>query len=245
VFVRGARPDARARLFCFPYAGGGAAEFRALAPELPAGIDLCPVVFPGREHRLGEQPYKAIEPLVAALLEALTPLLRAAPFAFYGHSLGSFVAFELTRALRRARRPLPARLWVAARHAPHLTDPRPALGHLPDAGLLDGVEQRYGPIPRLIRDDPQILGLFLPVLRGDLTLLDRYVYRDEEPLDVPIEALRGTEDGVVTRSSMAAWAAHTRGAFRLHDLPGGHFFHREHRSALARVLAPGLEPLLA
>lgn len=243
MFVRGHRPDARARLFCFPYAGGGAAEFRALAPHLPAGVELCPVVFPGREHRLGERPFDDMVPLVAALLEALTPLLRTAPFAFYGHSLGSFVAFELTRALRRARRPLPARLYVGARHAPHLPDPRPPLSHLADAGLLDGVEQRYGPLPRIIRDDAQLLGLFTPILRADFGLLDRYRYVDDDALDLPIDALHGATDGVVTRTAMAAWATHTTGPFRLHTLPGGHFFHRDCRLETAAVLGIGLDAL--
>ncbi len=244
-FVRGARTEARARLFYFPYAGGGAAEFRALAQYLPGHVDMCPVVLPGREHRLTERAFSAMPDLVDALVADLAPLLRLAPFAFYGHSLGSWVAFELTRTLRRTRRPMPSRLFVASRHAPHLPEHRPKLSQLPDAGLIEGVELRYGPLPAVIRNEPALLGLFLPTMRADFTLLDTYTYRDEPALNVPIEALWGTEDAMVPRSSAAAWATHTTSEFRLHPIDGGHFFHRDRKDETAAVLEPGLRALLA
>ena len=74
------RPDARLRLFCFPYAGGGAMIYRTWYQEFPASIDVCPVQLPGREQRLREKPYTRLEPLIEELAAGLeSSALLAAP----------------------------------------------------------------------------------------------------------------------------------------------------------------------
>ena len=96
------RPNeqARMRLFCFPYAGGRASIFRSWLDALPEEVELCGIQLPGREDRLGEQAYTRLTPLVQTLAEAIYPYLDK-PFAFYGHSMGSLISFELARELRR------------------------------------------------------------------------------------------------------------------------------------------------
>ncbi len=113
------------RLFCFPYAGAGTSAFRGWAEALPPGVVVCPARLPGRESRMAEVPLRRMEPLVQALGEAIEPYLGQ-PFAFFGHSMGAAVAFELARLLRREKRPLPAALLVSGARAPQFR-----LGHAP------------------------------------------------------------------------------------------------------------------
>ncbi|HET8840910.1 MAG TPA: thioesterase domain-containing protein, partial [Ktedonobacteraceae bacterium] len=113
------RPQAKLRLFCFPYAGGGASMFRNWTRDLPPEIDVRPVQLPGRERRLMEDPYHHLTPLVAAVEHALLPYLLE-PFAFFGHCLGALVAFELSRRLRDEHKQLPTALFVSAHRAPQL-----------------------------------------------------------------------------------------------------------------------------
>src|SRR4051812_43491163 len=91
--VRKSRSQARLRLFCFPYSGGGAGAFRGWADAMPS-LDVCAIQAPGREARMREPALTRMEPLVAALTEVIRPL-AGEPYAFFGHSLGSFVAFEV------------------------------------------------------------------------------------------------------------------------------------------------------
>jgi len=224
------RPDAELRLLCLPYAGGGTADFRSWSAELPATVDVCPVSLPGREQRLGERAFDKMEPLVQALVEDLAPVLRAAPWALYGHSMGAWIGFELVRAARRHRLPLPVLLLCASRRAPHLASRLPLLSGLPESAFTDAVQERYGAIPDAIRNNPEILRLFLPTMRADFTLLDRYRYRDEPPLAVPIVAFRGKDDPVEPEPDLRAWSEHTSASFELRTVPGGHFFLRESRS---------------
>lgn len=63
-----------------------------------AEIELCPVQLPGRGRRLHEAPFTRLLPLVAAIGQALPPYLDK-PFAFFGHSMGGAIGFELARYL--------------------------------------------------------------------------------------------------------------------------------------------------
>jgi medium-chain acyl-[acyl-carrier-protein] hydrolase len=210
------------RLFCFPFAGAGTSAFRGWAAGLPASIGVCPVRLPGRESRLAEVPFRHMEPLVRALAEAILPFIDP-PFAFYGHSMGAAIAFELTRLLRRANRSLPAALFVSGARAPRFR-----LGHVPlpeptEAEFLRDLDRLEG-IPPEVRQNPDLLRLVLPALQADTALYRRYVYREEPPLDCPIFAYGGAEDPNVRREHLDAWRNETTGAFSLRIFPGGHFF---------------------
>src|SRR5690348_14255637 len=113
------RPDADLRLFCFPYAGGGALVFRDWADALPGSVEVCPVQMPGREARFREPAFTRLPLLIEAMAEALRPHLDR-PFAFFGHSLGALVAFELSRRLCRDRGPKPVLVFVSGCAAPQV-----------------------------------------------------------------------------------------------------------------------------
>ncbi len=105
--------DARLRLFCFSYAGGGASVFRLWAAGLPKGVEVCAVQLPGRENRIAEPLISSIDELTPLLCDALLQHCDL-PFVFFGHSTGALTAFELSRELRRRKAPLPLRLLYRA-----------------------------------------------------------------------------------------------------------------------------------
>ncbi|MES4907739.1 MULTISPECIES: thioesterase domain-containing protein [unclassified Streptomyces] len=97
--VPGRTAPARARLFCFPYAGAGATVFRGWGPGLPEGVEALAVQLPGREDRFLDQPVDDLDGLMTALVPGLLPFLDR-PFAFFGHSMGAIICWELCRRLR-------------------------------------------------------------------------------------------------------------------------------------------------
>lgn len=228
---------APSRLICLPYAGGGTADFRGWRDGLPRSVDLCPVVLPGRERRLAETPRVDLHELAEELLGAIGPLLRRAPYAIYGHSMGSWLGFELARAARRHHLPLPVHLIVGARRAPHLPARLPPLSRLGDDALVAAVQERYGAIPEPVLRDREILQLFLPALRADLRMLDSYTWREEEPLPVPITAVVGRQDELVDAADVGAWREHTSARFDVRALLGGHFFLRDDAADAADLVA--------
>lgn len=236
------RPDPRARLrlFCFPYAGGGAAVYRGWsAPALlPPEVHLCPVHLPGRGNRFSEPLRTELAPLTERLAEDLAPYLDT-PFAFFGHSMGALIAYELTRLLRREGLPLPEHLCVSGRRAPQLPSDKRPLHDLPEEEFKEELRSLDG-TPEEILEHPELMDLFTPILRADFSVCETYRYAEEEPLDIPISAFGGLEDPDVGRDHLLAWRAHTRGPFRVRMLAGGHFFLNPSREALVRAVAEDL-----
>ncbi|MBI5507954.1 MAG: thioesterase [Deltaproteobacteria bacterium] len=232
--LRRAKPAARLRLFCFPPAGSGAAFYRTWLDAFPADVDVCPVEPPGRWSRIREPCHRRIEPLIDQLAAALRPELGL-PTAFFGYSLGSMVAFELTRRLRRDRGVLPRHLFVACARAPQLTTaaPRPALAALDDAAFVGAVARIYGGIPAAALSDPELLAMIVPVMRADIEMLDAYDYHDEPALACPIVAFGGERDRAATKTELEGWGKQSASGFTLHMFGEGHFFSK---TALAAVI---------
>src|SRR5215471_18204444 len=220
----------RIRLFCLPYAGGGASVFREWPAELPSVIDVCPVRLPGREDRMGEPLHTSLSTLVDEVAAAVCRSLDQ-PFAVFGHSMGALVAFELTRELRRRGAPLPQWLFVAGCRAPH-RQTSSGLSGLPDQRFVEAINLKYGGgIPDAILSAPELLELLLPVVRADISLVDSYSHRQESPLDCPIAGFGGISDPTVGHDDLLAWREHTAAQFECDMLPGGHFFVKDSSAA--------------
>lgn len=234
--MRTPRPQGCAvRLFCFPHAGGGSITFRGWQKQFREPVEVAAVQPPGRENRLSERPLASLPELRAALADALAPWMET-PFAFFGHSFGALVAFELARELRRRRLALPRVLFASGRHAPSHEPESAPLHALPDDELVEEVDRRYGGIPRAILEERELLMLLLPTLRADLTITEGYEYRPEPPLSCRICAFGGEQDTRIGEHELAAWERETAAGFRLRMFPGGHFFIHDSRERVIRAI---------
>jgi len=234
IAYRRPRPGARLRLFCFPYAGGGAAIYRSWVDEMPPEIEVCPVQLPGREQRLGEKPFTRIAPLVEALAAHLEPHLDGLPSAFFGHSLGAIVAYELTHRLSRRLRP--THLMVSARRAPQLRYEGRTTYDLPPVEFRARLRELDG-TPREVLDHEELMELMEPLLRADFELVDTYSPVGRPPLECPVTAFGGAADGEVERQELAAWEKVTTGPFLLRIFSGGHFYlHQQREPLIAAVI---------
>lgn len=230
------RPDADVRLFCLPFAGAGASAFREWPSVFGPRVEIAAIRLPGREQRLREAPVIDPEAVAEAVAEAADR-----PFAIFGHSMGARLAFEVVRELRNAGGPLPVRLYPSGINPPHLPTAGPfaGLSKVSDEELLAGVAEGGG-VPEAVLEIPELLSLFLPVLRADLTWVDDYVCTDAPPLPVPVVAFAGDADPVAPPSRMDGWHGHTTAGFTLHTLPGGHFFLVDQLPRLAELIEKDL-----
>jgi surfactin synthase thioesterase subunit/acyl carrier protein len=235
------RPHAqsRVRLFCFPYAGGGASIFRDWANALPSEIELCPIQLPGREERLQEALFTDLSSLVDALLPALRPYLDK-PFALFGHSMGAMIGYEVARQLQMQHAPEPVHLFVSSRAAPHWVRTAAPLRDLPARSFMDELQRLYGAVPDVIRQHAELQDVFLPILRADVTLLETHTYVPGESLNCSIAVFGGERDPSVTQEALAAWREHTRVSFTQHLFPGDHFYINHAWEALAAIIAQEL-----
>jgi medium-chain acyl-[acyl-carrier-protein] hydrolase len=233
-------PRARLRLFCLPYAGGGASTYRGWPAHLPADIEVVAVQLPGREERLREPALSDAAELCQRLVPVLAPYLDR-PFALFGHCMGGLVSFELARLLRTIGAPAPVHLFISGHCGPRKVHCFPPLIGMSDDDLLR-VLQRLGGAPAGLLADSDDMRLILPPLRCDLTVCESYRYVAAELLACPISAFGGILDEVVHRADVVAWAAETSGGFLARMLPGGHFFLNDGKPRLLQAIADDLAP---
>jgi medium-chain acyl-[acyl-carrier-protein] hydrolase len=229
---------AQLRLFCVPHAGGVPAAFRTWCDYLSGDIEVCPVQLPGRAGRFDEIPFDRMAPLVHALTRELVPHFDR-PFAFFGHSMGALVAFEVARQLRRMGAGMPRHLFVSACRAPQVRDPRRRLHNLDDFELIAQLRRLNG-IPSEVLEDHQLMNLIVPVVRADLAVSETYDYSAEPPLACPITAFGGLDDPKVLREEIEPWQQQTSSDFELHMLPGDHFFFQTAQERLLRTISSSI-----
>jgi medium-chain acyl-[acyl-carrier-protein] hydrolase len=236
LWVARTRPSgpARTRLFCFPFAGGGTTGYRAWAGCFPADIEICPVQLPGRECRLAEPPARNLGRLVADLASGILPMLDV-PFAFFGHSLGAIVAFEVARELARRRSPLPTHLFLSAHGPATATPPSEPFHTLPEDEFLKKVQQ-LGGLPDAVVRHPELLQIVLPALRADFEMYEKHRPIPGPPLAIPITALGGEDDEGVPTGRLESWRAETTARFGNRMFPGGHFYLQNAGPALAALV---------
>jgi medium-chain acyl-[acyl-carrier-protein] hydrolase len=237
------QPQASLRLFCFPYAGGSATIYRTWAKSLPASVEVCAVQLPGRGKRVSEPPFTRLTALIEALAEALVPYLKQRPYAFFGHSMGALISFELTRHLRRTHPQLvPQKLFLSGRRAPSVVNSEPPTYDLPEAQFIETLHNLNG-TPREVMEHPELMQLVLPLLRADFSVCETYEYKTGTPLATPLSVYGGLQDTEVTREQLEAWRTETNGAFSLRMFPGDHFYLNTTPDQLLRMLAQELTPL--
>ncbi|MEV7855230.1 alpha/beta fold hydrolase [Streptomyces sp. NPDC088183] len=234
--TRASQPSpGRMRMFCFPYAGGGASAYAGWQSRLTADIEVLPVQLPGREGRMNEPRFTDLHALVAELDEEIGPELDH-PHVLYGHSMGALIAYALAqhRYVRGSR--LPAALVLGGQRAPHLPAPLPDDPGIRDeelVRLLDG----HGGLPRVLLDHPEWLSALLPTVRDDLRLCAAAGTVDRTPLPVPLHVFGGSEDRLVTVDEVREWTRYSTAYGETLVVPGGHFFIREEDSFLDRLSA--------
>jgi medium-chain acyl-[acyl-carrier-protein] hydrolase len=232
------QPSACMRLFCIPYAGAGASVYFPWLEQTIPDVEIYAIQLPGRERRISEVPFSQLSPLVTELSEAIRPYLTGS-FAFFGHSMGALISFELVRALRRRYGITPLHLFVSAQPAPQLPNPEPALCHLSDAEFLKELQKLNG-TPSEVLTNKELMQLVLPTLRADFALTETYQYLSDPPFDCPISVFGGEDDLNIRTEHLDAWRHQTMSAFQLEIFKGDHFYLHAQREALLNVIVERL-----
>jgi len=230
-------PDSRARLVCFPHAGGSATYFFPVSAALAPEFEVLAVQYPGRQDRRSDPFIDTIDKLADRIHEALLPVIKP-PFAFFGHSMGASLAFEVARRLEERDDLVPVMVFASGRRAPsrvreenvHLRD---------DAGIAEEMRRLGGTDARML-DEPELLEMFLSATRNDYRAIERYRRGTEARISAPIVVLTATDDPLTTVEEAHSWSEHTGGGAKTHLFDGGHFYLQQHAAAVIDIISADL-----
>lgn len=233
-FIAEPRPFAKARLFCFHYAGSNANVFSSWLSVIPEDIELVAVQLPGRGTRFGENLHDTMPPLMAGLLDDI-PALLDKPYFVFGHSLGCAVACELLFQLQHLDMPAPLHFFASGRRSPSCEPLIPPLHDYPQDRFEQALRSFNG-TPEEIFEEPELLALFSPILRSDFRLSYDWQHEPKVKLQCKASALGGEEDTLVPEYQLRAWQQHFEQTIEIKLFPGGHFFIDKHQNLLMAYL---------
>lgn len=176
-----------------------------------------------------------VHSLLDAMLPDLLPYLDK-PFVLFGHSMGALIAFEMARRLQQQAGPVPERLIVSARVAPHRKAPREPINALPPDEFIEALRRLNG-TPVEVLNDAALMAIITPMLRADFAVNENYVHDPLPRLRCDVVAFGGLRDPEAGRAGLDDWRDVTDGTFSLRMVPGDHFFIQAAQTLFLRMLS--------
>ena len=236
-FVSPPKESDSKRLFFFPHAGGGASYYNTWSKYFKnTGISIYSIQMPGREMRLYDEKITSFNFLIDQLTLLMQPHIDK-PFAFFGHSMGALIAFELTRALNDKLHVQPEHLFLSGRYSPEIHKKEHILHNLSDAELLEHLEY-LGGTNKSILQNPKMCNLILPVLHSDLQICDSYKYNKSFPIFCNTTVLGSTDDVTTKVEELFEWEKHFSNncSFTVELFDGCHFYHEKNKEEIIRMI---------
>ncbi|NXS30134.1 SAST synthase, partial [Pomatostomus ruficeps] len=221
------RPDALCRLICFPWAGGGTSQLAQWGKLFSDSIEVFCIRFPGRETCLEEPFAKDMTSKVNEVTSVLLKDLKEKPFAFFGHSFGSYMSFAVALHLKEKYGLEPVHLFISGAHAPNSEAILPlkstAVSDVKDEEVLSYI-QILGGTPSELLHNEDIQKHLVCTFREDLRVLQTFSFEKAE-MDIlfscDVTCFNGSDDKLY---DLQAWQELTSGDTSFYELPGGHFY---------------------
>ncbi|NWH55478.1 SAST synthase, partial [Fregata magnificens] len=221
------RPNALCRLICFPWTGSGTSRLAEWGKLFSSSIEVSSIMLPGRESRLKEPFAKDMTSIVNEVTSVLLEDLQEKPFAFFGHSFGSYTSFAVALHLKEKYGLEPIHLFVSAAHAPNsegfLPPKTMSIYDKKDEDILALLQFLGGTPPELLQNEDIKKHLIL-TFREDMRVLQTFSFEKVErsiPLSCDITSFNGSED---IPFELEGWGNLTTGDTSFYELPGGHFY---------------------
>ncbi len=229
------KPDALLRLFCFHPWGGSAAIFQHWSKQLPE-IEVLPIQLPGRQQRIKEKFVTDFSELIFSLAQ-LVKEYQDQRVAFFGHSMGAIIAFEVAHYLEQVEQIKLDYLCLSGAKPPTNVEWLTYLASLSEEEKLDYF-LKVAEIPPAIQGDRPLLDELIKIFKADIQLIESYQYSDKVPLHCPIHGFRGIDDPIVSEAELLQWSTYTTKSVQIHSFPGQHMFLKQSESQLLETLKP-------
>lgn len=227
-------PKAILRIFCFPYSGGGASAYFPWIDKLSSSLELVSIQLPGRENRFHEPLVSNLDVIIAELCKEFERY-KEKPFIVFGHSLGALLCYEFVKGVHKLYNTYPKHMFISASKAPHMPFRIKKLSHLSDVQVIKELSV-YGGIDQTLKENIQILKIFLPIFRNDFSIGENYSYRKFTPFPFNITVFHGVNDPTVKEEEINAWQKYTTGHFESFSFEGGHFFIKNKQDEILKVI---------
>ncbi len=223
-------------LICFPYAGGSASYFAALKPKIDKRINVCPVLYPGREKNMKAKGFDTIEEMADTFVKERPDLFKK-KFALMGHCTGSLIAYETALRAKQLYGVDPVYFIASSSPSPSSEqffskvecDDESMTQQLLNSKMID----------ESFASNDMFRSYFLPLIRKDLTMHMKYEVKEPfSKMNTPVFVMYGDEDYLFNdRKAIDGWSGHTTGKVDSRVFHGGHFYLDKNRKEAGELIS--------
>ncbi|MCP4370685.1 MAG: thioesterase [Deltaproteobacteria bacterium] len=227
------------QLIFFPFAGASFYSFNPLINSIPEDrINVRVLELPGRGKRIKEPLISDVETMAQDFFVLIKDTLSI-PFAFFGHSLGAVLAYEVILKLIDSGADLPCRLFVSGRGGPRVPPRNPRIANLPKNEFFEELKIFDG-TPAQMFEEKDLMDFLEPMLRADFAAAGSYAPEQIRRIPLPVTAFNGEGD-TVSREDALAWQDVTDIPLTLKEFHGNHFFIFDHGEKLWSAMSTALK----
>jgi medium-chain acyl-[acyl-carrier-protein] hydrolase len=224
------------KLFCLPYAGATSFIFSSLGSKVHNEIEVCPVELAGRGIRCDEPFCENFEEAVNDAYETIKDSLIDSPYAFFGHSMGSWLALELYHKILEKGHNKPIHIFFSGNKPPHIPFSQKKIHTLPQLQFKQEL-LKLGGTKEEVFDNEELAKIFIPILRADYKIIENYKYVEKaNKIDCGVTIFNGTLD-VFTEDEIKLWQKYCEYECRIINYEGGHFFINDKMEEIAECIS--------
>ncbi|MBE5096681.1 thioesterase [Bacillus thuringiensis] len=222
-------------LFCLPYAGGSESIYANWKKYLDPSIELHAIKLSGRGKRFNESLYSSLDKAIEDIYSQIKPYLHK-PFIFFGHSMGSLLAYELAYKVKQLNGVNPFHMFLSGGKTPQgYANENKKIHLFPNEEFKNEIKQMGG-TPQEILDNPELLDIFIPILKSDFKIIENYIFSsDNFKFDCNITVLHGRKDDI-SEEEILRWKLYTKKNCNIVPFEGGHFFINECTESIVKLI---------
>ncbi len=227
----------KVKLFCIPYAGGSASFYYKWRKIIPSSIELCPIELAGRGKRVREPFYNSLNEAVDDIFNNIVDKINETPYAILGHSMGSWIVFELYYKIKKAGLKEPMHIFFSGRYPPHIKKAGKVFYKLPDEEFKQEI-LKIGETPVELFEDKVMASTLISVLKADFKILETYEFLPKnELINCNVTIFNGKEDADVTNNDLKEWLKYSSKQCDIYEFEGGHFFINLEKESVIKIIS--------
>lgn len=220
-------------LFCFPFAGGSSYSYRDLFGVTGDFIEVVPLELQGRGRKYGAPLLTNIYDMADGLYAHVRDKINGR-YAFWGHSMGGWLAYLLLKRITAENKRLPEHFFISGCEAPSIENRRRDRHKLPKDELI-ALLRKYDGCPVEVLENDELMEIFEPIIRADFKAVETYDYEPSEPLNLPMTVMRGLKEEI-SYGDCLKWQNETVHKIKLLQFPGSHFFIYDHLPEIGGII---------
>lgn len=224
--------EKRIQLFLLPFAGGSSLSFMKMLRFLDPCIEAITIEYSGRGSRKNENFIERYDDFLKDVIAYISShRSKELPYAIFGYSMGSVLAFDIVS--NNLLDSMPKHAFFCAEGSLIINNPARMYGSLPEKEfkekiiLMDGLDRR-------LLENESLLDSYINLIRKDFNILGQFKYPSNSKIECDATIIYSSKDS--TCINMDDWSKVVNGNINFYQIGNNHFFIHQNYREIADII---------